>query len=98
MVYSQTRGFSSPTLVGLVDTINIICSNEDIEIIDARSTCECIKVYTKPQIVDRGGVFELELTFDSTGINQHDIEEIIYILTGNMKYEFIRLVVTAKIK
>ena len=38
MVYSQTRGFSSPTLVGLVDTINIICSNEDIEIISISHT------------------------------------------------------------
>ncbi|MBL7130058.1 MAG: DUF1573 domain-containing protein [Candidatus Omnitrophica bacterium] len=71
---------------------------ETLVISKVRSTCECIKIYAKPQILDRGGIFEIEIAFDTTGINYGtNVEEVVYILTDNMDYEFIRLVILATI-
>ncbi|MFC1645970.1 DUF1573 domain-containing protein [Candidatus Omnitrophota bacterium] len=68
--------------------------DESLVITEARSICECVKIYVKPQIVGKGEIFEVEFTLDSTGI-KHDIEEVVYILTENMNYELIRFVILA---
>lgn len=68
---------------------------ESLVINEARSTCECVKIYVEPQIVEKGEIFEVEFTLDSTGI-RHDIEVVVYILTENMNYEFIRFVILAE--
>jgi len=73
--------------------------DEDLEIKSAESGCECIDINIKPQKVKRGGVFEAEITFDSSGLSQNQyLEEVVYLLTGNMEYELIRLVVLVKIE
>ncbi|MDD5006310.1 MAG: DUF1573 domain-containing protein [Candidatus Omnitrophica bacterium] len=69
---------------------------EAIDISDARSTCDCVKLSVTPQIVEKGGIFEAEITFDDSGMDG-DVQEVVYILTNNMKYELIRLVISAKI-
>lgn len=67
--------------------------NRAIEIKSAQSTCECISAILKPQKVKRGGVFEVEITFDSSGLDKHQyLEEVVYILTSDKDYELIRLV------
>ena len=71
--------------------------DEAIEISESRSTCECIEIDIEPQTVEIDGIFEAEITFDSKGVSQ-DTEEIVYILTNNIKYEVIRLVVLVKVK
>ncbi|MFC1708608.1 DUF1573 domain-containing protein [Candidatus Omnitrophota bacterium] len=70
---------------------------QPLAIKEARSTCECIDSSTDSQVVDRGEVFEVEITFDTQGISQGDAEEVIYILTENMDYEIIRLLILATI-
>lgn len=68
---------------------------ESLVITEARPTCECIKIYVEPQIVGSDEIFEVEFTLDSTGI-KHDIEEVVYVLTDNINYEFIRFVILAE--
>ncbi len=70
---------------------------EEIEIVDVRSTCDCINIVIEPETIERNSIFEAKIIFDSTGIVQ-EAEEIVYILTKSMKYELIRFVVIAKIK
>lgn len=70
--------------------------DEPLQIIEARSSCECIEIYTSPQIVDKDGIFEVEIAFDTEGVSG-DVEEVLYIVTENIKYELIRLVVLATI-
>ena len=72
--------------------------DEALEIKSAESGCECIDIDVKPQKVARGGTFEAEITFNSEGLSQNQyLEEVVYILTGNMEYELIRLVVLVSI-
>jgi hypothetical protein len=72
--------------------------DEALEIKSAESGCECIDIDIKPQKVKRGGIFEAEITFDSAGLDQNQyLEEVVYILTGNMEYELIHLVVSVNI-
>jgi hypothetical protein len=70
---------------------------EPLAIKEARSTCECIESFTEEQIVDRGEIFEVDISFDAQGISPGDIEEVIYILTDNMDYEIIRVIISATI-
>ena len=70
---------------------------EEIEIVDVRSTCDCINIVIESQTVKRDGIFGAEIIFDSTGLAQ-EVEEVVYILTKSMKYELIRLVVIGEVK
>jgi hypothetical protein len=73
--------------------------NEAIEIKSARVTCDCMEVNANPQMVKKNGIFELGILFDSAGIDKDikELEEVVYILTTNKKYEIIRLVILATI-
>jgi len=70
---------------------------EEIEIVDVRATCDCINIVIEPETIERNGIFEAEIIFDSTGLAQ-EAEEVVYILTKSMKYELIRLVVIGEIR
>jgi hypothetical protein len=72
--------------------------NEDLIIKEGRTTCECIKITVKRQVVKRNEIFEAEIMFDSSGMSKGtNIEEVVYILTDNRKYELIRLAILATI-
>lgn len=70
--------------------------NEALKISDVKSTCDCIGAKVQPQTVEKGVIFQIEVVLDSTGLSG-DVEEVLYILTQNLKYELIRLVVSAAI-
>ena len=70
---------------------------EPLALKEARSTCECLESFSAEQVVDRGEIFEVAIDFDARGIGPGDIEEVVYILTDNMGYEIIRLVILATI-
>ena len=87
--------------INMGDTINktIVIRNklnEALQIKEAISICECIRIYTKPQMVDKDGIFEVDINFDTTGLSD-DVEEVVYIIIENMKYEIIRLAIMATI-
>lgn len=71
---------------------------EAIDIKSGESTCECVLIYIKPQKVEKNGVFQAEISFDSKdlGANQY-LEEVVYILTGSEKYELIKIVISFKV-
>jgi hypothetical protein len=71
--------------------------DEPLTLKEARSTCECIQAYVAPQIVEKGELFEVRVAFNTIGMNQGDIDEIVYIMTGNSNYELIRLVISATV-
>ncbi|MDD5355367.1 MAG: DUF1573 domain-containing protein [Candidatus Omnitrophica bacterium] len=72
--------------------------DEEIEIKGIGSTCECTSINVKEQKVKRNGIFEAEITFDSSGLSDNQyLEEVVYILTASAQYELIRVVVLVKI-
>lgn len=71
--------------------------DEALVISESRSTCECIKIDIEPQSVEIGDVFEVEIIFDSSDL-ERDMEEVVYLLTNNINYEVIRLVLLVRIK
>jgi len=71
--------------------------DEPLEIQWARSTSEYIKVNIEPQTVEKGGVFDAEIIFDSTGLDK-EAELTVYIQTDSKKTEVIIFVVLVEIE
>jgi hypothetical protein len=93
--YSLGRIEKNSIIREIVKVVNEL--DEPLTLKEARSTCECIQVYVEPQIVEKGELFEVKVAFNTIGMNQGDIDEIAYIMTGNRNYELIRLVISATV-
>jgi len=55
---------------------------------EARSSCECMDAFMASKTIERNGIVEIQMELDTTGFIGYN-EDVIYILTDDLKYEVI---------